>query len=182
MTFNILLALIPVLLGWLIYYIKSKYVKAVLFVAWVLFVPNTIYIFTDIIHLIKDIRRVDMLGFVVILLQYSTLLIAGFLTFIFSLYPIERMLRKKNKKRHERRANNLLIGINFLIGFGIVLGRVYRLNSWDIFGETERLIYATVQVLSSPSMIMLVILFGLFANLVYFLFKARVKKLFLKKI
>jgi len=182
MTYNILLALIPVFLGWLIYYVKSKYIKVILFIAWVLFVPNTIYIFTDIIHLIKDMRQVDALGAVIILLQYSALLITGFLTFIFSLYPIERVLSKKNKKKKKRNVYNFLIGINFLIGFGIVLGRVYRLNSWDIFGETERLTYASLQVLSSPSMLLLVILFGLFANLVYFLFKARVKKLFLKKI
>lgn len=171
MTFNILLALIPVFLGWLLYSEKNKILKASIFIAWLLFVPNTIYVFTDILHFIRIINKVTPFLAVIATLQYAVLFMVGFLTYIFSLYPIDKMLKSPR----------YIIGINFLIGFGIVLGRVHRLNSWDIIVEIEKVGSAALQIISSPSMISLTILFGLFANFLYFLFKKQTINIYIKK-
>jgi len=180
MTFNVLLALIPVLFGWLIIKTKTKSLKILFFIAWLLFIPNTVYIFTDIIHFFKDIRHASITGIAFIIVQYTLLLTAGFLTFIFSLYPIEKILNKKSKK-HSHNAAHFIILINFLIGFGIVLGRIFRLNSWDILLASEKLISASAQIISSPKLLIVTILFGLFTNALYFFFKKDTVETIIKK-
>ncbi len=167
MVYNILLALIPVLLVRLFYKAKNPFMKVIFFAGWLFFIPNTIYLFTDILHLMDQINEVDYFGAAVLTAQYAVLFIAGFLTYILSMYPVEKKLKL---------SPSIIAGINFLIGFGVVLGRVYRLNSWDIIIEIENVIRTAVQIISSPEMILLAILFGLFANFMYFLFRKKVVK------
>jgi uncharacterized membrane protein len=64
----------------------------------------------------------------------------------------------------------LLITVNFCIGFGMVLGRVQRLNSWDIFLDAPKVIHASFHMVSSLELLLLGVLFGVVANSVYFLF------------
>lgn len=139
----------------------------ILFLGWLFFIPNTIYLFTDILHFMDQINEVDYFGAIILTAQYAILFIAGLLTYILSMYPIENKLRL---------SPSMIIGINFLIGFGVVLGRVYRLNSWDIITEIESVINTILQVISSPEMVLLAILFGLFANFMYFLFRKMIIK------
>lgn len=168
MAVNILLALIPVLLGWLFYKAKSPLLKVIFFVGWLFFIPNTIYLFTDILHLMDQVNELDYFGSLILTVQYAGLFIAGFLTYILSMYPIEKKLKL---------SSSMIAGINFLIGFGVVLGRVYRLNSWDIIIEVENVISTASQIIASPEMILLAILFGLFANFMYFLFRGKFDKM-----
>ena len=175
MSFNISIALIPVMLAWSAYSVKNKLLKIFLLIIWLIFIPNTIYILTDILHLITQTNNVDILGGIILYLQYSIFLSIGLLTYILSLYPIEKILKKHYKKQKDN-INTLLITINFLIGFGIVLGRVHRLNSWDLILELQKVFDATKEIAFSPNMILLAILFGLLSNLVYFLFKEKTIK------
>lgn len=167
MAYNVLLALIPVLLARLFYKAKRPIMKVIFFVGWLFFVPNTIYLFTDILHLLDQINEVDFFGTVLLTIQYVILFIAGFLTYILSVYPIEKKLKL---------SPSVILGINFLIGFGVVLGRIYRLNSWDIIIGIENVINTIIQTIDSPKMILLAVLFGLFANFMYFLFRKKVVK------
>lgn len=162
MIYNILLALISVILARVFYKLKTPFMKIVLFTAWLFFVPNTIYLFTDVLHFMDQINEVDYFGAVVLTMQYVFLFAVGFLTYIYSLYPIEKKLKLPTFA---------MSGINFLIGFGVLLGRVYRLNSWDIIADTQRVFDTIFEATSSPKIVMLFILLGLFANFTYFLFR-----------
>lgn len=188
MLYNLSLAVIPVFLGWWMLYVKNSLMKLVLFGVWLSFVPNTIYIFTDIIHILKDAARVNsFFELFVISMQYTGLLTAGFITYILALYPVDRLIRAitqgKNKKhkKHEKSRLNVIIILNFLIGVGIVLGRVYRLNSWDILMEIEKVIVSTLSLFTTPSMIVLSLFFGIVANFVYFGFKKKIVNLILRE-
>lgn len=172
MTFNILLALLAVLLSWLFYKAKKGIIKIIFLITWLIFVPNTIYIFTDILHLMRQVNKMNLFGAIILFTQYAALFITGFLTYILSLYLIEKKLK------HLR---FLIIGINFLIGIGILLGRIHRLNSWDIILNMEKVGNATIEIISSPKLISLSILFGLLGNFIYFLFKKKTIK-YLSKI
>lgn len=167
MTYNTLLALIPVLLGRLFYRVKWSFMEIILFLCWLFFVPNTIYLFTDILHFIDQIKVFNLFGVAVLAVQYAILFIAGFLTYVLSLYPVEKKLKLSTLP---------IVGINFLIGFGVVLGRVYRLNSWDILIEIKNVISTVAQTINSPDMLMLSVLFGLFANFMYFLVRKNLTK------
>jgi uncharacterized membrane protein len=176
MSFNLSLALIPVILAWLAYYIKNKLLKIFLLIIWLMFIPNTIYIVTDILHLINQADNVGIFGTIILYIQYFIFLSLGLLAYVLSLYPIEKILKKHYKKQKEK-INILLITINFLIGFGIVLGRVHRLNSWDLILELQKVFDAIKEIAFSPNMILLAILFGLLSNFVYFLFKEKTIKI-----
>ena len=176
MSYNLFLALIPVILAWLAYSVKNKLLKISLLIIWLMFIPNTIYVVTDILHLIQQTNNLSMLSWIILFIQYSIFLILGLLTYILSLYPIEKMLKKHYKKQKEN-ITILLIAINFLIGFGVVLGRVHRLNSWDVVLGLNKVLDAAKEVVFSPNLILLAILSGLFANLIYFLFKEKIIKI-----
>lgn len=168
MTFNILLALIPTLLGWIFYKTKTNTIKFILFLTWILFIPNTLYLFTDILHLMDQVNT-NFLTTTLLLIQYSILFIIGLFTYILSLYPIEKKLKLRS---------SAIIALNFLIGYGVVLGRVNRLNSWDIFTRTDLVINTMIQTITSLEIISLTLLFGLFGNFTYFLFKKKTIKYF----
>lgn len=167
MAYNILLAVIPVLLAQLFFRSKSVFMKIILFVGWLFFVPNTIYIFTDVLHFIDQIKEVGFFGMVILTAQYAGFFIAGFLTFILSMYPVERKLKL---------SSSVIIGINLIIGFGMVIGRVHRLNSWDVIVQTGKVVNTTLETITSPKLFLLAILFGLFANFMYFLSRKKVVK------
>lgn len=167
MSFNLSLAIIPVILAWSAYLIKNKILKTILLIIWLTFIPNAIYIITDVLHLIEQTQNISPLTLILLHIQYLIFITLGLLTHILSLYPIEKMLKNQT----------LLIAINFLIGFGIVLGRIHRLNSWDLILDLQKVFNAAQDTLSSPEMILLALLFGLFSNLIYFLFKEKTIKI-----
>lgn len=167
MAYNILLAVIPVLLAQLFFRSKSAFMKVILFIAWLFFVPNTIYLFTDFLHFVEQINEMDFLGAAFLTVQYAALFIAGFLTYILSVYPVERKLKL---------SSSVIIGINLIIGFGMVIGRVHRLNSWDVIVQTGKVVNTTLETITSPKLFLLAILFGLFANFMYFLTRKKVVK------
>lgn len=167
MSFNLSLAIIPIILAWSAYLIKNKILKTILLIIWLTFIPNAIYIITDVLHLIEQTQNISPLTLILLHIQYLIFITLGLLTHILSLYPIEKMLKNQT----------LLIAINFLIGFGIVLGRIHRLNSWDLILDLQKVFNAAQDTLSSPEMILLALLFGLFSNLIYFLFKEKTIKI-----
>lgn len=171
MTYNIFLALIPVAFGWLLLRTKYTYLKLIAGIIWFLFLPNTIYISTDLIHMFEQLRKVNFGLKLFLPFQYTLLVVIGFVTFILAFYPIEKILRNVKIKHLREQATLVMIGLNFLIGFAMVLGRVERINSWDVITATDKVVEASLQVLQSFELTFLVILFGLFTNFFYFLFR-----------
>ena len=97
-------------------------------VAFVLFLPNAPYVLTDVIHLFGDVRAVQsdaVLSFAV-LPQYGLFMLAGFLCYVASLILLEGYVGT-------RQARWMRPAIHGLSAIGIYLGRVVRLNSWDVF-------------------------------------------------
>jgi uncharacterized membrane protein len=178
MLFNIFLAIVPVVLGWLLLRIKNGLLKTLIGIVWFLFLPNTIYIFTDLAHIIPNWGMVNNWGRFILLIQYGVLEVIGFITFILALYPFEKIIHKNPVLNKKNRGDLLIILINYLIGFGIVLGRIERINSWDALFNIKSVFQASLHILSSPELLFLVIFFGLLSNFYYFLFRKIIIKLF----
>lgn len=167
MAFNVFLALLPILFAFSFLRSKKSYFKILFFILWLLFVPNTIYLVTDLKYFLGDF--VNVLGFykLIIALQYIVLFIFGIITFILALYPFDRILsRKKSQFRQNR--NLLLILLNLIIAFGVSLGRIERINSWDIFINPKAVIVAGSSLLKLNENLMAVLIFGTFSSLIYF--------------
>lgn len=148
LAFNLLLALIPLLLAvWLQYRLRKqawkRWLPLVVTFLWVLFLPNSFYIVTDFIHL-TETPRVDIVQDVVMLIQFSfTGLAFGFI----SLFILHREFMRRVSARW---APALVAAILLLCSFAIYLGRDLRWNSWDIIVQPLPLIADLLRHLLDP--------------------------------
>lgn len=178
MTYNCFLALIAVGLGFLTCEVNNKFLKIVIGLLWFLFLPNTIYIFTDLEHLVRQWQVIGQSLLPLLLLQYVVFEVIGITTFLFAFFPFEKIVNTSSVlKKHKTKS---IIVFNFLIAFGMVLGRVERINSWEFFTNPSAVITSACHVLISVDLLGLTVLFGLLCNFIYFLFRNRTL-IFIKK-
>lgn len=168
MSFNVFLAVIAVIFGWLMVKTPSKLLKTLYGSIWFLFLPNTIYLLTDIGHFFTDWHIVGVAYKGMFISEYAVLMILGIISFILGLYPVEQFFRKTKNKKQQIQKDILIYAINFLIGFGLVLGRIERVNSWDVLTNTSTVIYKSFHTITSIQLCLLTIFFGLLSNLIYF--------------
>lgn len=175
MSLNLVLAFIPVLLVYVWKKNPPPVVSVILLAFWLLFVPNTIYLLTDLQYLPHQLSVSPPLEQFVIIIQYLILTLAGLFTYFYSLSPlvffIKRLgISKKNSKY-------FIIIVNFILAFGVVLGKVERTHSWYVFTQTSRVLKDISTVGLSLSLLVLVILIGVGINVIYFTYQAfRIQK------
>src|SRR5260370_37781501 len=114
MIYNIALALIADIFAWCMSESKPGLLRYFFGIIWILFLPNTIYILTDVIHIFDQSQEISLLYKPLLLIQYSILLLTGITTFVFAMYPFDRMLRKAKKRTKIIEDKLLIIVINFL--------------------------------------------------------------------
>jgi uncharacterized membrane protein len=109
--------------------------------AWLLFLPNSFYMVSDLIHL-EDIPRVSVLYDA---LTFTSFTVTGLILGYASLYMVQAAL----DSRISRLQNELFAAVMLLLcSFAIYLGRDLRWNSWDVllnpagilFDVSERII------------------------------------------
>ncbi len=171
MAYNSFLAMIAVGLGYLTLYVQNKFIKAILGLLWLLFLPNTIYIFTDLEHVITQWKYIDPSLRSLLVLQYAILQIIGVLTFLLAFFPFEKLVKSIHFSKKKK--TQAFIFFNFVIAFGMVLGRVERINSWQVFTNPPAVIASTFHVIFSVHLLGLTVLFGLLCNFIYFLFRGK---------
>lgn len=169
MLFNSELALLAVLFGFLFLYFKKGFLHYFFGLLWLLFLPNTIYMITDMIHLLRQWGRVNETIKVILLVQYFLLEVVCFATYLYGMIPFEKLLLKWRLRDNQKIW--MIIAFNFLISFGMVLGRIERINSWDVFVNPVSVLYSAYITMTSSFHLLLFVLFGLFTNLFYFLFR-----------
>ena len=172
MLLNCFLALLPLGFGYFFITSKNKAVKVICGILWVLFLPNTIYIFTDLEHIIDQWPLVPSYLRIILLLQYVFLEFVGITTFLIGIFPFEKMLMVERYVK--KKITKELILFNFFIAFGMVLGRVERINSWEVFTNPLKVLNSAMHVITTFDLFGLMILFGLLCNFIYFLFRDRV--------
>lgn len=172
MTGNILLAVLAVVFGWLSLKTESPFLKLIFGILWLLFIPNTIYILTDLIHVSKQLSLLSESSIQAILIsQYALLALLGLWTFILGLYPFEKFVKGIKLFRQKASYYALIIITNFVVAFGVVIGRIQRTYSWEVFTNPIKVAGDISNVLRSSELIMLVIFFGMMGNLLYFSIK-----------
>ena len=168
---NSFLALLPILFGWLMVKTRWLWLRVVFAVVWFSFLPNTLYTVTDLRYLPEQWTTVHFFGKVALSLQYLIYELFGVSSFLLALYQGEKLPGILYRQRNNVVLPLLLILANAFIGFGMVLGRVQRLNSWDIFLDLPKVLYASFSIMSSFRLMLYVALLAVVANLVYFLFR-----------
>jgi uncharacterized membrane protein len=97
-----------------------------LFALWLLFLPNSPYILTDILHLTRASHAPAWYDLALLLSCSGTGLLLGYL----SLIDVQEIVARRFTP-----AIAWMIALTSLVlsGFGIYLGRFLRWNSWDVF-------------------------------------------------
>ena len=131
LPWNLFLAFIPYWVTWLItrngaIIIKSRIKLFIALAAWLVFVPNSFYIITDLFHF-THIRSAPKWFDLLLIFSFAW---NGILCGIISLRRVEiimmTLFRIKNISLF------LVFVVMWLSAFGIYIGRYLRFNSWDI--------------------------------------------------
>ncbi|MCP9751695.1 DUF1361 domain-containing protein [Ferruginibacter sp. HRS2-29] len=130
LSWNIFLAWIPYILSQYFseYLRKAKWKQAVLFITWLLFFPNALYIVTDLIH-IEDNKDIAVWYDAILLFASSFI---GIMMAFVSLAKVESYLRNIFSRKV---VTALVPIILFTASFGVYLGRFQRWNSWDVIQD-----------------------------------------------
>ena len=142
---NIFLAWIPYTLSNFFAEVKqkAKWKQSFLFVSWLLFFPNALYIVTDLIH-IEDNKDIPVWYDAVLLFASSFI---GIMMAFVSLRKVEFYLREIFRKRIVAMLIPLIL---FIASFGVYLGRFERWNSWDVIKDPMALGLNIISQFISP--------------------------------
>lgn len=165
MGWNVGLALIPFALA------KKLFRKRVRTTKWwvggvllfLLFLPNTAYIITDIVHFKKALRLYPY-PFIVIAsaVQFIWFEFVGYWLFVESYRMFEHFI----VKRYKTSIGLLRISMFFLVSVGVFMGRFLRFNSWDIVVSPQTVI-ASMKPLFQFSTLFFLSVFTILLYLLY---------------
>ncbi|MEK4527401.1 DUF1361 domain-containing protein [Paenibacillus sp. BGI2013] len=174
LIWNLFLGWIPFVFSYAAYLLSDVKWKGAAWLAvasgllWLLFFPNSSYIVTDLVHLTARSSRyyggngVDYTYWYdlsVVLMFVWTGLLLGFL----SMYQLQEVIYH----RIGRWASWIFVLAGCALGsYGVLLGRVYRLNSWDALTNREMLIELMHESVSRPSLAFC-LFFGTFITTIY---------------
>jgi uncharacterized membrane protein len=137
MAWNLFLALIPALLARRLFRSDASrgpgwWLGAAMFVA---FLPNAAYVLTDVVHLPADLRAASGSGSMTlaVLAAYAAFAGIGFAAYAYSVLRLIAYLRAQGLRPPGLFAAEL--GLHFLVTIGVILGRVFRFNSWDLLAR-----------------------------------------------
>lgn len=169
MAYNLYLAFLPVIFGLFLFRMPNKFYTFLLGIIWFLYLPNTVYVYTDLHHLIEQWPKVDAIWQAVLVVQYGIFVAIGLTCFLVAFYPLEKMFQGSHRREQIR--PYVLIAVNFILGWALVVGKFYRINSWDMLISPQATFTAMLTTLRTIDFVGLAILFGIFANCFYFLFR-----------
>ncbi|WP_025729376.1 DUF1361 domain-containing protein [Atopobacter phocae] len=167
LIWNIFLAYIPYGLAQLIVRENWKGWKSRLtFFVWLIFYPNAFYVITDLIHLQNDVyyyfqanERVTYVTSSFIWGRFLTLLFAVLISTNLSYHALYMVYWKTFRHNYSIKTALFFSSmVSLLTGVGIVLGRFFRLNTWDIFARPH-IILEKLALLIDPNYIKLILLF-----------------------
>src|SRR5437764_14755016 len=114
MGWNIILFLITHIFGWLLFITRQKVLKVVFALIWFFFLPNTLYLITDLPHIIWQWQRMHHAGQLVLALQYITLVLIGLVTFLLAMYPVEKALLRSSWLKYTSLVPFFIVLTNFV--------------------------------------------------------------------
>ncbi len=147
LEWNLFLAFIPYFftqwLGSRLTVIKNIWKFGTVFFLWLIFIPNSFYILTDLFHL-QENNNAPLWFDLLLLLSFAW---NGLLAGILSVRRMEKIFHLKWPGKHEL---VFLFPVMLLNALGIYIGRYLRYNSWDIITNPFSLITDILNLLWYP--------------------------------
>lgn len=171
MTWNLFLAFVPLALS--VWLFRKRRRRSSLwwlgFLVFFAFLPNAPYVLTDVIHLVEDIRQINSVWMItlVVIPVYLVFTLAGFEAYVLSLINLGYYLNRLGRSKW-------VLGVELLThalcAIGIYLGRFLRFNSWDFITQPDALATSVVEdVLGKRPLVIITITFVVVAGLYWIL-------------
>lgn len=164
MSFNVFLALVPVVLSYPLLKNPLRIQNVPILVLWFLFLPNSIYLLSDLEHLMTQLPGENALGIAALSLQYALLVSLGILTYFLSLLPVEWFMRAKKLTLLQK--ISVYTALSFVMSFAVVLGKVQRSHSWYVITNPMRVITDVWNTITSPELVLLTFVLGVLISIV----------------
>lgn len=180
-SWDVFLALIPVVLGYSIYGIaKSRprglarnLIIALLGLAWIAFLPNTCYLLTEWRHFFLTLDAGNLFlrsrtnrDLAVVLMAYTAFYFCfsgvGMLAFVLAIRPIARLAKKTGYSL-------FILGMPLflMLSIGVYLGLILRYNSWDLITNPDLVLSSIISLADRPVLSAFIFAFGGFLWLAY---------------
>lgn len=168
-------------LAWLalvLIYITPKKLNLITYLSYIvalLFFPNILYLITDLIHFRLIILR-NYSNFQLDVLDTILLILLACIGMIMHVVVLHKhhifWLNRAPKKYH----GMILPCLILLLSYGLYLGRVSRLNSWDTFSRPSLLLHKIFNSILDYRMYLFIIIISLFIYLIQKYYETRFKK------
>lgn len=147
LPWNLFLAFVPYWISWWmtrnVRIIENKIWLFIALAAWLLFIPNTFYIITDLFHLSHISSAPKWFD----LLMVFSFAWNGIICGIVSLRRVEMIVSLYTDKRF---SPLIVFVVMWLSAFGIYIGRFLRFNSWDIVTDPFSLLAEIADMILHP--------------------------------
>lgn len=166
MDWNLFLSWIPLLIAFVAQTLAKRFGKLPVLMGflsfiWILFFPNAPYMITDLVHLTVDYKRNLTWHDVIMLFYYAQISLFNGLV---SLY----WFHQSWLRTYSTWLAKLFLFLSFpLGGFGVYLGRIRRLNSWDILHKPQDLLTNIVESAFTRTSLLLSVEFALLLGTLY---------------
>ncbi len=172
LVWNLFLAFVPYFLSYQLLlrpaWIESNWKFALLFSIWLLFVPNSFYILTDLFHLYDSYAVPRWYDLMLIFSFAWNALLMG----ILSVRQMEKIIHVRWQIKSEW---FFVYPIMWLNAEGVYIGRYLRYNSWDIISNPFRLMGDIMHMILHPMWYKdgwaMIMCFSFFLSIVYMTIK-----------
>ena len=166
MDWNLFLSWIPLIIAFIANNLNKRYGKIpviifLLSLIWLAFFPNAPYMITDISHLAVDLRRDLTWHDTIMLFFYAEVSLFNGLVSLYWIHQAWRQVYNRNF------STILLLTSLPLAGFGVYLGRVRRMNSWDIIHDPKLILDHVFQSLMDRTALLLSLEIGMLLGILY---------------
>jgi uncharacterized membrane protein len=171
---DLALAILPLLIA-LIIFRRSIRIPSLLWWpllgVFVLFLPNAPYVLTDVIHFVEKVRVTPPLP----IWAMSLLLLEYFVYFLFGMqcFTVSVMILGRFMKRHHCGwlVFPMEVTIIALSSFSMYMGRIDRLNSWNIVTDPQGLMHHAARDASSAKTMELTVFFFCAVTILFYFLK-----------
>jgi uncharacterized membrane protein len=150
--------------------VSEKVSFILLFIFWLLMLPNTAYLFTMVRHLVNycwhyNIYRVCSEGTTWMVMLFFTYAILGLPTFYYALNKMSGILKKLFNPMS---ATVLPIVVIPLTAIGVMFGLFERFNSWDILVKPQGIIRTAFSYFTDLNLFINFLIFTISLYLIYY--------------
>jgi uncharacterized membrane protein/diacylglycerol kinase len=147
LVWNLFLGIVPYFISeWLyrnIVVLKHRVKTSLLMLLWLLFIPNSFYIVTDLFHL-EEFNAAPKWFDLLLIFSFAW---NGLLLGVLSIRKIEMILSAMAGKSFSLL---IILVVMWLNAFGVYIGRYLRYNSWDVFVQPFSLFGEMLNVVIHP--------------------------------